>query len=109
MTAGRRFRSALKAVLPPTLFLTLVAYFLWNATQGDRGLQAYALEQKRLEAVQAELNRTLQEQAAWERRVAGLRTQHLDPDTLDERARSMLNMADPADIVVPYGPTQKLF
>lgn len=109
MTAGRRLQRGLKAVLLPTLFLSLVAYFLWNATQGDRGLQAYALEQKRLEAVQAELNRTLQEQAAWDRRVAGLRSQHLDPDTLDERARAMLNLADPADIVIPYGAAQKLF
>lgn len=109
MTAGKRLQRALKAVLPPALFLSLVAYFLWNATQGDRGLQAYAVEQGRLKAAQAELNRTLQEQTAWERRLAGLRSQRLDPDTLDERARAMLNMADPADIVLPYGPGQKLF
>jgi hypothetical protein len=33
----------------------------------------------------------------------------VDPDTLDERSRAMLNLADPADIVVPYGPGKDLF
>ena len=28
---------------------------------------------------------------------------------LDERARSLLNLADPTDIVVPYPKGQKLF
>ncbi len=46
---------------------------------------------------------------AWERRVAGLRGNHVDPDSLDERARAMLNLADPADIVVQYAAKDKLF
>ena len=105
----RRLRRGLRAIVAPTLFLALVGYFGWNATQGDRGLQAYALRQEQLKGVQAELARVTLEQNNWERRTAGLRTQRLDPDTLDERARSMLNVADPADIVVPYGPGRRLF
>jgi hypothetical protein len=38
-----------------------------------------------------------------------LRTQRLDPDTLDERARAMLNLADPNDVVVMYGSGKRLF
>jgi hypothetical protein len=49
------------------------------------------------------------ERDSWERRVAGLRANHIDPDSLDERARAMLNLADPADIVVPYAAKDKLF
>ena len=109
MSLGRMVRRGLKAILPPVLFLSLVAYFLWNATQGERGLQAYAQRQQQLKAAEAELVRTTQDQAAWERRVSGLRSQNLDPDTLDERARAMLNAADPADIVVMYGSGKKLF
>jgi cell division protein FtsB len=45
----------------------------------------------------------------WERRVAGLRNTRLDPDTLDERARAMLNLADPSDVVVMYPQGKKLF
>ena len=33
----------------------------------------------------------------------------IDPDALDERARAMLNVADPADLVLPYGPGRRLF
>ena len=32
--AGRSLRNGLRAIALPTLFLLLVAYFLWNATQG---------------------------------------------------------------------------
>ncbi|GAC1345817.1 MAG: hypothetical protein NVSMB18_26350 [Acetobacteraceae bacterium] len=109
MGFGQKVQRGLKAVLPATLFMALIGYFLWNATQGDRGLQAYAVRQQQLKVVQTDLTRTLGERDGWERRVAGLRSQRLDPDTLDERARAMLNVADPADIVVPYGAGQKLF
>lgn len=109
MTIGRRIRNGLRAMAAPTVFLTLVAYFGWNATQGDRGLQSYALRQQQLRSVQAELARAEQERDVLERRVSGLRAQRLDPDTLDERARAMLNAAEPSDIVVMYGPGKRLF
>ena len=105
----QRLRRAVVAALPGLLFLSLVGYFGWNAIQGDRGLQAYAVRQEQLRQVQADLARVIAEQDAWERRVAGLRGQRLDPDALDERARAMLNVADPADIVLPYGPGRRLF
>lgn len=98
-----------RAGVPPGVFLALVAYFCWNATQGEHGLRAYAVRRDQLVQVQAELARVAADRDNWERRVAGLRTQRLDPDTLDERARAMLNVADPADIVVPYGGNKRLF
>ena len=103
------FQRRLQAAVAPSVFLALVAYFSWNATQGERGLRSYALRQEQLKSVQAELDRTVLERDTWERRVAGLRTQRLDPDTLDERARAMLNVADPSDIVMPYGAGKRLF
>ncbi len=109
MEIGRAIKRWLRAAVAPTVFLSLVGYFGWQATQGERGLQSYAMRQEQLKLVQADLQRTTLERENWERRVAGLKTQRLDPDTLDERARAMLNVADPADIVVPYGPGRKLF
>ena len=41
----------------------------------------------------------------WERRVAALRNQSLEPDMLDERARVLLNFARKDDIVV-FMPTR---
>ena len=49
------------------------------------------------------------ERDGWETRVAGLRARHLDPDTLDERARAMLNLAEPNEVIVKLGPQEKLF
>ena len=109
MGFGRRIKNGIRALVAPTLFLTLVAYFGWNATQGDRGLQSYALRQQQLRSVQADLAKADQERELLERRVSGLRTQRLDPDTLDERARAMLNVAEPNDVVVMYGPGKRLF
>ena len=105
----RTMRRRVVAALPAVLFLSLVGYFGWNATQGERGLQAHAMRQEQLRQVQAELARATAERDTWERRVAGLRAQRIDPDALDERARAMLNVADPADLVLPYGPGRRLF
>jgi cell division protein FtsB len=101
-------RAAL-AALPPAVFLALTGYFCWNATRGEHGLTAYRLGEKQLVAAQSELKSAETERNAWENRVAGLRANHIDPDTLDERSRAMLNLADPSDIVVPYGQKSKLF
>ncbi len=102
-------RRWLGAAVAPALFLGLAGYFGWSATQGERGLQSYAIRQGQLKIVQAEQARVIQERDTWERRVMGLKTQRLDPDTLDERARAILGVADPADIVVPYGGNRRIF
>jgi cell division protein FtsB len=91
------------------IFLSLVGYFGWNAVQGNRGLVAYAQRQELLAQAQADQAKTQADRDAWERRVAGLRSRHIDADTLDERARAMLNLADPTDVIVPYSPQDRLF
>jgi cell division protein FtsB len=109
MSFGREAKRRLKAAVAPVIFLSLVGYFSWNAVQGNRGLVAYAQRQELLAQAQAEQAKAQAERDGWERRVAGLRSRHIDGDTLDERARAMLNLANPADIVVPYAPKDRLF
>ncbi len=109
MSIGRELRRRAKALVSPVLLLGIAGYFGWSATQGDHGLQAYARQHDQLRLAQAELTHVNADVETWERRVGGLRNARLDPDTLDERARAMLNLADPADIVVMYGPGKKLF
>jgi cell division protein FtsB len=96
-------------MLAPSVFLAITAYFGWNATQGDRGLKAYAQRRDLLHQVIAEEAAAKAERDALETRVSGLRAKHLDPDTLDERARAMLNLAEPGDVIVKLGPQEKLF
>ena len=109
MSILRGLKRRAKAALPPLVFLSLVGYFSWEATQGDRGLKAYAQRQQDLQAAMADLDRAKAELAIWQRRVDGLQTTRIDPDALDERSRAMLNLSAPGDIIVPYGNGQKLF
>jgi cell division protein FtsB len=95
--------------MPPLLFLCLVGYFLWQASQGERGSRAFVARQADLQAAQAELARAEADRGAWERRVMALRTGRLDPDSLDERSRAMLNLSDPGEIIVPYPQGSRLF
>ena len=109
MSAGRTLKRKLRGMIAPLIFLSLVGYFGWNAAQGDHGLKAEAQRQDLLRLAKADLAKADTDRDAWERRVAGLRNNHLNPDTLDERARAMLNLADPTDIMVLYSPKEKLF
>jgi cell division protein FtsB len=109
MSFGREMKRRAKAALPPTIFLAITAYFAWNATQGDRGLVEFAHRQSLLKQVVAEQDAAKAERDAWETRVEGLRARHLNPDTLDERARAMLNLAQPDEVIVKLGPQDKLY
>lgn len=109
MSFGQEAKRRAKAMIAPAVFLAITGYFGWNATQGDRGL--VAREQR--EQLQAEADRDLTaakaERDGWETRVSGLRTKHLDPDTLDERSRFMNNLSQPNEVVVKLGQQDKLY
>ncbi len=109
MSLGRELKRRARIMIAPAIFLVITAYFGWNATQGDRGLVAYAQRQDLLRQVSDDKTAAKVERDAWETRVAGLRARHLDPDTLDERARAMLNLADPTEVIVKLSPQDKLF
>lgn len=109
MAFGRDLKRRAKAAIAPLFFLAITAYFGWSATQGAHGLIARAQRDNVLRQAQAEHDAAQVEHDVWQQRVAGLRADHLDLDTLDERARAMLNLADPTDVVVPYAPKDRLF
>lgn len=105
----RELKRRAKAAIAPLVFLAITAYFAWSATQGAHGLVAYAQRETLLHQAQADNDAAQAERDSWERRVVGLRASHLDLDTLDERARAMLNLANPNDVIVPYAPKDRLF
>jgi cell division protein FtsB len=109
MSLAREMKRRAKIALPPFIFLSITGYFAWNATQGDRGLVAYAHRLELQQQVLAERDAAQTERDGWDNRVRGLRTKHLNPDTLDERARSMLNLAQPDEVIVKLAAQDKLF
>ena len=100
LNAAKRFAIAMIA---PTLFMGLTFYFIWNASRGEHGLRNYAMRRAQLTTAKQTLTAAQAEHDRWTIRVAGLRDAHIDPDTLDERARAKAEVADPSDLVVPYG------
>ncbi len=102
-------RRLLKSAAIPGLLLALTGIFAWQATQGDHGL--IMRERRKTELAQAEANLAAAkvERDSWQRKVAGLTPSHLDKDALDQRARELLNLADPTEVVVQYGAKDKLF
>ena len=109
MTIAGEVKRRAGIMVAPAIFLAITGYFGWNATQGERGLVAYVQRQELLRQVVADQAAAKAERDGWETRVSGLRARHLNPDTLDERARAMLNLAEPSDVIVKLGPQEKLF
>jgi cell division protein FtsB len=101
MVTRRRLRSILTALglyLGAVLF---VGYFAVNAYTGDRGLKAKQGLDVQIAELSGELAGLRQSRAQWERRLALLRPNSLDPDMLDERARILLGYVHHHDVVMP--------
>jgi len=109
MPFGREVKRRLRGAIAPVVFLAVTAYFCWNAVQGPHGLKAFASQQAMLQQAQADLAAANADRDAWQRRVRALEGDHLDRDMLDERARTLLNLANPNEIVVQYSAQDRLF
>lgn len=102
MVTRKRLRSILTGLglyLAAALF---IGYFGVNAYTGDRGLKAKQDLDAQIAQLRTDLARLKQERAVWERRIALLQSNRLDPDMLDERARALLSYAHPHDVVMRF-------
>jgi cell division protein FtsB len=95
MVTRRRLRTILNTLALYALAALLIGYFGVNAYNGDRGLKAKEDIDRQMAALTADLQRLQLEHAQWERRIALLKSDDLDPDMLDERARALLDYVDP--------------
>ena len=104
MVTHRRRRTILTALGLYTFAALFIGYFGVNACTGAHGLRAQADLDKQLASMDDELGRVRTERAMWERRVALLRSDKIDPDVLDERARALLGYVDPRDVTLLLHP-----
>jgi cell division protein FtsB len=93
-------RRTLTSYVPTAILAALIFYFGFQAFTGDRGL----LERAERNAILAEKTQELAKLDAQrqdlEREARLLRDDSLSADLLDERARSLLGLADPRDYVI---------
>jgi cell division protein FtsB len=101
MVIRPRLRSFLAALGLYCLAALLIGYFGVNAYTGDHGLKARQNLDQQIADLGHQLEGVKAERERWERRVALLKSDRIDPDMLDERARALLNYADPHDITIP--------
>ncbi|WP_436641723.1 FtsB family cell division protein [Microbaculum sp. FT89] len=101
--ARRTVRSSTAGILIPVIGVAVIGYFVYHGLTGARGF--YASQQLRAEVaeLEQELADLRRERESLEQHVALLRPESLDPDMLEERARVLLNVAHPNDIVIMRG------
>jgi cell division protein FtsB len=75
-----------------------------NAFTGNHGLRAQQDLDQQLAEMRGELSQLKAERATWEHKVSLLRSDRIDPDMLDERARAMLDYVDPHDVTLLLKP-----
>ena len=99
MVSRARLKSFLTGLALYTMAAALVGYFGVNAYTGRYGLNAQQELDQEIIALTSELARLKKERAESEQRVSLLRSDHIDPDMLDERARFQLDYVHPHDLV----------
>lgn len=104
MVSHRRRRAILTVIGLYLFAAAFIGYFAVNAFTGNHGLRAQQEIEQQLALMQAELAQVRGEKAMWERRVALLRSDKIDPDMLDERARALIGFADPRDVTLLLAP-----
>jgi cell division protein FtsB len=99
MTMSPEFKKRLRQAIGPTIGACLFGYFVYHAIEGDRGVMAWLRISQQLAENKAALATLQGERQEVQHRVTLLSTS-IDPDLLDERARLMLNVAEPDDRLV---------
>ena len=110
MVTRKRLRSILTTLGLYVMAGLLIGYFGVNAFSGNRGLTAKEDLDKQIASLTTTLTQLQRERTQWERRVALLQSDKLDPDMLDEQARALLDYTDPKELTWMTGakpaPTQ---
>jgi cell division protein FtsB len=102
MVTRKRLRSILTTLGLYVMAALLIGYFGVNAYSGNHGLKAKEDLDLQIATLSADLDRLKLEQAQWERRVALLRVDRLDPDMLDEQTRSLLDYVAPNELTLMF-------
>ncbi|MEY9466040.1 cell division protein FtsB [Bradyrhizobium ottawaense] len=99
MVSRARLKSILTGLALYAMAAAIVGYFGVNAYTGKYGLNARQELDQEIIALTSELAQLKRERARSEQRVSLLRSERIDPDMLDERARFQLDYVNPRDLV----------
>ncbi len=100
MVTRPRLRSFFTALGLYVLAGLLIGYFGLNAYTGDHGLRAREELDRQINDLNRQIAEATAERDLWSRRVKLLKSDSVDPDMLDERARVLLDYVDPRDLIL---------
>ncbi len=100
MAFSEEFAQRAKDIAAPLIATCLVVYIGFHAIQGERGLVTWLQLAQQIEQTRTALALSRGDERKLAHRVALMRSDGLDPDLLDERARVVLNLAHPDDLVI---------
>jgi cell division protein FtsB len=104
MVVRKRARRILIPLVLYAVSAGLAAYFVNQAHTGSRGLEAKEHYETQVAELASELETVKTERAEWDRRIGLLRSDQIDRDLLEERARIMLGRVHRNDLVIMTGP-----
>ena len=93
-------RRRARHIVGPVVGITLFGYFAYHVVQGDRGLIAWLKLSQQVETAQIQYSETVAKRTEFAHRVRLLQPRTLDPDLLEERARTVLGLVHPDDIII---------
>ena len=93
-------KKRLRAVAGLVVGTCLVGYFTYHTVHGNHGLIARAHLTAEIDQARTTLAELRSEREVMERHADQLNPRHIDLDLLDERARHMLNLAEPNDVIL---------
>ncbi len=100
MVRLEKLNDRVRPLAGPLMVAVVLAYFSFHAIQGERGILTWLQLSHQIERTQQALAASRAEESRLGKRVALLRRDNLDPDMLDERARMVLNLARPGELVI---------
>lgn len=95
-----------QGLIAPALLFGMAGFFIWHANLGD---ERHASISRELAMAHAQLDLARTEREVLERRVNSIRGDEMDRDQVEERARAMLNLSRPYEIIMPYPQGERLF
>lgn len=103
MSTSQRKKSKLKVLLLPAFCLLMLGYFAYHAIEGAYGLASHARMTAELAKIEHELAEVGTVRKRYEKNIALMRSESLDPDMIGERARHALNLVHRNDVVIFTG------
>ncbi len=94
-----------KRMLPVAGFVWVMIYFAYHAFTGDQGLPSLTIYHQREQVLVGRLAQLQNCRASFEKRIQLLNDHSLDLDYLEERAHTVLYLADVRDVILPLKAT----